>query len=242
MTAALDQRTRAILARASTPAIANILLARGLRRTMMRDVAPLSANQLPMVGEAYTLRFIPSREDLDSMASYARPENLHRRAIEECPESGVLVIDAQGSAAASSMGDLMALRLHSRGAAGVVTDGGFRDTTGIRATGLPAFQRANAGPATPVAFHAVALDEPIGCGGVAVYPGDVIVGDTEGVVVIPCHLAAAVAAAAADAEDYEVFASAEIRRGASILDVLPPTPATRERYEQWSAAGRPELE
>lgn len=239
MNSLIDQDTRAMLVRAGTPTIANILLGHGLKRTMMRNVGPLVLGQSPMAGPAYTLRFIPSREDLDSMESYAQPGNMHRRAIEECPAESVLVIDANGSTGASSMGDLMALRLRHRRVAGVVTDGGFRDTAGVSATDLPCFQRGNAAPATPIAFRAVALDEPIGCGGVPVYPGDIIVGDSDGVVVIPRHLAAIVAETAAAAVEYEVFAELEIGRGRSILDVLPATPASRARYEEWMASGRP---
>lgn len=237
-----DPSTIDVLKGVGTPTIANVLLRHGLRRTMMQGVRPLDSDQPPLAGVAYTLRFIPSREDLDSLAQYAEPTNLHRRAIEECPAGAVLVIDANGRTDASSMGDLMARRLRSRGGAGVVTDGGFRDMAGIVDTGLPCFQRAPAAPATPTALHPVALNEPIGCGGVAVYPGDLIVGDRDGVVVVPAHLVGEIATAAHEALQYESFAEQEIDRGRSIFEVFPATPESRVRYEKWVAQGRPGME
>ncbi|MBD0862310.1 dimethylmenaquinone methyltransferase [Gordonia sp. zg691] len=241
-TPALDGSTRAILGRVGAATIANILLRRGFRNVIMRGPVPLRDGQEQMVGPAYTLRFIPAREDLDSMAVYGRDDNLHRRAIEECPPGSVLVVDAFGCTAASSMGDMMATRLRHRGVSGVVTDGGFRDSAAIAETGLPCYQVRSAPPATPIALHPVALDEPVGCAGVAVYPGDVLVGDRDGVVVIPGHLAAEVATEAADAEAYEEFAAMHIRRGRSIFGVFPATDDSRLEYEQWVAAGRPEQE
>ena len=234
--------TRDKLARVGTANIANALLKRGLRKTYMLGIAPLSPDQEQLVGPAYTLRFIPSREDLDTMANYSRPDNLHRRAIEECPPGHVLVIDTNGNADASSAGDLMAARMRKRGVAGVVTEGGFRDTPAIRRTGLPAYQYRAAPPATPIAMHPVELNRPIGCAGVAVYPGDVLVGDGEGVVVIPRHLVEEVADDAIDAVEYEAFAELQIARGRTIFDVFPATAQSRIEYDGWVAAGRPPLE
>ncbi len=236
---ALPERVRERLTRAGSATVANMLLRRGLRHTVMAGVGPLAAGAPPMAGPARTLRFIPAREDLDTLAGYASSENLHRRAIEECPPGAVLVIDAFGSTAAASMGDMMAARLRHRGVAGVVTDGGYRDAEAIRATGLPCYHRGNAPTATPVALHPVALDEPVGCGGVAVYPGDVLLGDGDGVVVIPRELAAEVAEEAADAAAYEEFAALEIGRGRSLFGLFPATPESRQEYDQWVARGRP---
>lgn len=237
--AELDDGVRRTLLRVGTANVANALLARGFRNVMMQGVSSLADGQEKLVGPAYTLRFIPAREDLDDMENYARDDNLHRLAIEQCPSGAVLVIDAFGSSDAASMGDLMAERLRFRGVAGVVTDGGFRDTEGIRATGLPAYQRSTAAPATPIRMHPIAVDEPIGCAGVAIYPGDVLVGDGDGIVVIPGHLTPEVAEAALAAVEYEEFASAEIRRGRSILGLFPATQDSRREYERWVAAGRP---
>lgn len=237
----LTQATRALLARCGSANLSNALLKRGFRNTFMLGLGPVAPDQPVMIGPAFTMRFIPAREDKDSMALYSRNDSLHRRAIEECPAGAVLVIDSCGSAAASSMGDMMALRLRVRGVSGAVTDGGYRDVPGVRATGLPCFQRQASGPATPIAFHPVELDTPIGCAGVAVYPGDVIVGDGEGVVAIPRHLVDEVAAEVAEATDYEVFAAAHVTRGRSLFGLFPATPESREEYVQWVAAGRPPL-
>ncbi|MDF3306426.1 ribonuclease activity regulator RraA [Rhodococcus sp. T2V] len=238
----LDDTIRDKLLRVGAANVANVLLARGFRNVMMLGLAPLADGQQQMVGPAYTLRFIPAREDLDSMANYGREDNEHRRAIEECPPGAVLVIDAFGSLRASSMGDMMATRLKYRGVAGVVTDGGYRDSAAIRQTGLPCFQRHNAPPATPIALHPVALNEPVGCAGVAVYPGDIVLGDGDGVVVIPRDLVAEVADEALDAVEYEDFAALHIDRGRSIFGLFPATTESRHEYDEWVAAGRPSLD
>lgn len=231
-----------ILAVAGVSTIANALLRHGLRNVVLQGVTALAPSQRALVGPAYTLRFIPAREDLDSMAAYASDDNLHRRAIEEAPPGAVLVIDAGGSLAASSMGDMMATRLAWRGVAGVVTDGGFRDGTGIAATGLPCFQRGPALAATPIALHPQALDEPIGCAGVAIYPGDLIVGDADGVVAIPAHLVREVVDAVTHTSDYEQYAEQQLRDGRSILGLFPGTDDNRHEYDAWVAAGRPGTE
>lgn len=237
----LSATARETLARVGAATIANALLKRGLRNTMMLGLQPLSPDQPALVGQAFTVRMIPAREDLDSMALYARDDSLHRRAIEECSAGAVLVLAPGGDTRASVMGDMMALRLLVRGVAGAITDGGFRDTPGIRNTGLPCFQRQASGPATPIHLHPVDFNQPVGLAGVAVYPGDVIVGDGEGVVCIPRHLADEVAAEAADVTAYEVFAAAHIRRGRSIFGLFPATPESRVEYDRWVAAGRPPI-
>ena len=235
----LSGATRDKLTRVGSANIANALLKRGFRKTYMLGIAPLSEGQAQMVGPAYTLRFIPAREDLDSMANYGRTDNMHRRAIEECPPGHVLVIDTGGGCESSSAGDLMAARLKKRGVAGLVTEGGFRDTPAIRKTGLPAYQFRSAPPATPIAMHPLELNGPIGCAGVAVYPGDVRVGDGEGVVVIPRHLVDEVADDALDAVEYETYAELQIARGRTIFEVFPATPESRREYDAWVTAGRP---
>lgn len=239
---AVDTTVRAKLMKVGSANVANVLLKRGFRNVMMLGLAPLDDAQEQLVGQAYTLRFIPAREDLDSMSNYGRDDNMHRRAIEECPPGSVLVIDAFGSLDASSMGDMMAARLRFRGVSGVVTDGGYRDSAAIAETGLPCYQVRNAPPATPIALHPIALDEPVGCGGVAVYPGDVLVGDRDGVVVIPRDLVAEVADEALDAVEYEQYAAQHIARGRSIFGLFPATPESRREYDEWVAAGRPELD
>lgn len=242
MSAALTEDVRAQLARSGAANIANCLLKRGLRNTFLLGLQPMSPEQPVLVGPAWTVRFIPAREDLDTMALYATDASLHRRAIEECPPGSVLVLAPGGDARASVMGDMMALRLKVRGVRGVVTDGGYRDAPGIRATGLPCFQARDSGPATPIALSPVEFDVPVGVAGVAVYPGDVIVGDGEGVVCIPRHLIQEVAAEAAANADYEVFVAAHLRLGRSIFGLFPATAQSRAEFDGWVAAGRPPLD
>ena len=238
----LAPETRQRLERCSSPTLANALLKRNIRRSFLLGLHAVGAGQPALIGPAWTLRFIPAREDRDSMALYARDDGLHRRAIEECPSGAVLVMSTGGDLSASCMGDMMALRLATRGVAGVVTDGGFRDTPGIAATRLPCFQRAPSGPATPIALHPVEFNTPVGCAGVAVYPNDIVVGDGEGVVAIPRDLVDEVAAECEGVADYEAFVALHIRRGRSIFGLFPPTAASRAEYAQWVAAGRPPLE
>ncbi|KQU88981.1 dimethylmenaquinone methyltransferase [Variovorax sp. Root318D1] len=238
----LSPATREKLSQVGTANIANSLLRRGFRNAYLLGLHPVSGMQESMVGPAYTLRFMPAREDIDTMANYGRDDNLHRRAVEECPPGHVLVIDTGGCVRSAAAGDLMALRMRQRGVAGVVTDGGFRDTPGIRATNLPAYQRQAAPPATPIAMHPVELNGPVGCADVAVYPGDVLVGDAEGVVVIPQHLVDEIAQEALEAVDYERFAALHISRGRPIFGLFPATPESRKEYDGWVAAGRPSLE
>lgn len=238
----ITDELRATLMRVGSANVANVLLRRGFKNVVLQGVHPLRGGQEQLVGPAYTLRFIPAREDLDSMANYGRTDNLHRRAIEECPPGSVLVIDAFGSTAAASMGDMMAARLRYRGVAGVVTDGGYRDSSAIADTGLPCYQVRNALPATPIALHPVALDGPVGCAGVAVYPGDVLVGDADGVAVIPRGLAEEVAAEALDAVGYEAFVAMHLDYGRPIFGLFPATDESRREYDTWVAAGRPGME
>jgi len=242
LTEPLSPETRDRLMRVGTANVANALLKRGFRNVYLLGVAPLSPDQPQLVGPAYTLRFMPAREDIDTMANYGRNDNLHRRAIEECPEGAVLVIDAMGTARSAAMGDMMAARLQVRGVAGVVTDGGYRDAPAILKIGLPCYQQRSAPPATPIAMHPIELNGPVGCAGVAIYPGDVIVGDGEGVVAIPRALVDEISVEALDAAEYEEFAALHIARGRPILGLFPATPESRKEYEQWVAAGRPALE
>ena len=238
----LAAETRQRLERCASPALANALLKRGIRRSFLLGLGAVAPTQRPLIGPAWTLRFIPAREDKDSMALYASDEGLHRRAIEECPSGAVLVMSTSGDFSASCMGDIMALRLAVRGVAGVITDGGFRDTPGIAATGLPCFQRAPSGPATPIALHPVEFNAPVGCAGVAIYPNDIVVADAEGVVAIPRQLVDEVAAECEGIADYEAFVALHIRRGRSIFGLFPATSASQAEYAQWVAEGRPSTE
>lgn len=181
-----------------------------------------------MVGEAYTLRFVPAREDVTDTRN-----NLHQRAFDECPAGAVLVIDAQRELEACTCGDLLIARLKARAAAGIVTDGGFRDSQEIAQLGFPAYHARPVPPPSFLRLHAVALNEPIGCARVAIYPGDIMVGDVEGVVVIPAAMAKEIAEQAHELSNYDEFAAEQIRAGRSVVGLYPPTDASRSEHAAW---------
>jgi len=218
------------LSSVSTATITTQLLNRGFRNTFMQDVRPIRAD-MRMLGYAFTLRYIPMREDLDVGASFDNLTNPQRIAIEQIGPQDVLVVDARGETGSGVLGDILITRIKVRGAAGVVTDGSYRDTPGVAEVGIPAYARGMHGTASSKLHHPVDINLPIGCGGVPVFPGDLIVGDAEGVVVIPAHLAAEVAHAALAQERYEAWALAKIQAGASIVGTYPPDDATSAAYE-----------
>jgi regulator of RNase E activity RraA len=233
----LNADLREALARVGTSTLTGVLNRRSLRSMTLFDVWPLRPEQPRMVGLAYTMRFIPSREDMDGPNSTNR-SRIQPQAMEECPPGHVLMIDSRGDSRAASAGDLYVGRLKARGAAGVVTDGGFRDTDGISKTGLPAYHRRPSSPPSPIAHRPVDLQLPIACGGVAVYPGDVIVGDRDAVVVIPPSIVEAVAEEAVKAYEYEEFAEVEVARGRSLKGLFPVAGDDAKRdYEDWKKRG-----
>ena len=229
----LTAEVLAWLSAVGTATLTTCLLKRGFRNTFLRDVHPVLALDERMIGLAYTLRMIPSREDIDSMANYGRDDNIHRRSVEECPPGHVLIIDARGDTDAAVGGDVFAARLQIRGAAGMVTDGGFRDTQSIIPLKFPVYHRRAAVPSTPIKHRAVELNGPIACGGVAVYPGDVVFGDHDGVVIIPAHVCHDVAKEANETTQYEAFVDEKIREGRSIFGLFPATEKNREEFEAW---------
>lgn len=233
-----DEKTIARLKTVNVSTLTNCLLRRGLRNQFLHGVTPLDPGRPNMVGPAFTLRFIPAREDLDTMANYQLETHVQRRAFEECPPGHVVVVDSRGDHRGASAGDLLIARLKARGGAGIVTDGGYRDLPGILRTGLPAYQRQTASPATPIALHPADLNVPVGCAGVAVYPGDIVVGDSEGVVIVPAHLADEVAAEAVEVMAYEEFAEARIVEGRSIFGLFPATEESRREFEIWKKERR----
>jgi regulator of RNase E activity RraA len=233
MAAAFAQEIRDRLAEVGISTLTTCLYRRGLHHTWLRGIVPVAAGLPRMVGPAVTLRFVPARADVGGMAAYAAGPSLHQRAFEECPAGAVLVIDTHNETEACTCGDLLVGRLKARGAAGIVTDGGFRDTQDVARLDFPAYHRGPAPPPSFIALHAVALDQPIGCAGVAVYPGDIVVGDATGVVVIPAHLAGEVAEEACEMTRYEEFAAEQIRDGRSIYGLYPPTEASRAEHAAW---------
>ena len=235
----LSAETVERLGRVSTATITSQLVKRGLRRTFMSGVRPLRPRDR-LVGVAFTLRYVPAREDLDSGVVFDNETNVQRLAIERVGPGEALVIDARGDVSAATLGNILAARLRARGAAGIVTDGAFRDAARIAEEPIPSYCRAAHAQLSTVAHHAADLQVVIGCGGVLVAPGDVLVGDEDGVVVIPRQLAEEVARDAAEQEALEDFILERVRAGASIRGTYPPDAATLAEYERWRAArGRP---
>ncbi|RUS60320.1 ribonuclease activity regulator RraA [Pseudorhodobacter sp. E13] len=234
-----SQQTRDKLMQVSTATLTTALFRIGLRNVFLQGVQRLGDGP-NMVGPAYTLRYIPAREDLDVLDSFANRENPQRKGVEECPAGSVFVIDSRGDASAASAGGILATRLQMRGCAGIVTDGGFRDSPEIAALAMPAYHTRPSAPTNLTKHHAVALNDPIACGGVAVFPGDILVGDAEGVVCIPAHLADQIANDAHEMTVFEDFVLERVQAGQSIFGLYPPTdPATKEAFKDWRAkAGR----
>ena len=234
----LDPAIVAQLKGCSAATLTTQLFKRGLRNAFMQGVQPLTNVKTPMVGEAFTLRYIPAREDLDHIGVFADPEHPQRKAIETTPPGQVLVCDCRRDARAASGGSILLTRLKVRGVAGFVSDGGLRDSPEIAGFDLPVYCGGPAAPLNLVLHHAVDINVPIGCGGVPVYPGDVVFGDGEGVVVIPKHLAAEVARDALEQEQLEAFVIEEVRNGAPVIGTYPPSPAVKARYDAWRAKKR----
>lgn len=227
----LEQETANQLRHVSTATITSQLLKRGFRTTFMTGVAPLDPT-LRMVGTAFTLRYIPMREDLDTSESLGNPEHPQRKGIELIEPGEVFVIDARGDVRAGTIGNILVTRIRQRVGAGVVSDGCIRDAAGIKAVGLPCYSRGAHASANVTIHHAADIQVPIGCGGVMVLPGDVLVGDGDGVVVIPRYLAAEVAAAAVEQEELERFILGKIEGGASIRGVYPANEETLAEYRR----------
>jgi regulator of RNase E activity RraA len=218
----MKSEIRNTLAQVSTATLCTALYKRGLRNQFIQDVHPLDPHGGNMVGEAFTLRYIPSREDLDPLTVFLDPAHPQRKAIEDCPQGAVMVIDSRKDARAASAGSILIRRLAERGAAGVVTDGGFRDSPEIAKMGFPAYHSRPSAPTNLTRHHAVDINVPIGCGDVPVWPGDILVGDSEGVVVIPAHLVDEVTAEAHEMTVFEDFVYEEVGRGRTIIGLYPP--------------------
>ncbi len=226
--------TREQLKKSSTPTIATILFKLGLKNQFIQDVKPLALGKPNMVGEAFTLRYIPAREDLNPITIFRDPKHPQRVAVEECPEGSVLVMDSRKSSRAASAGSILVARLMVRGAAGVVTDGGFRDSSIIAKMQMPSYHKAPSAPTNLTLNQALDINVPIGCGDVAVFPGDIIVGDDDGVMVIPAKIADTVAEEAAKMELYEEFVTEKVSEGYSIIGLYPLTSEdNRLDFETW---------
>jgi regulator of RNase E activity RraA len=223
-----------MLRHVSTATLSTALFKRGLRNQMIQAVQPLAPLKRNMVGIAYTLRYIPAREDLNPISVFDDADHPQRKAVESCPSGAVLVIDSRGNARAASAGSILLRRLMMRGCAGVVTDGGFRDSAEIAALDMPAFHHRPSAPTNLTLHQAIDINVPIGCGDAPVFPGDVIVGDADGAIVIPAAIAREIAEVALSMTVYEDFVVDMVARGHSIVGLYPMTdPRAKAQFEAW---------
>ena len=236
--ASLSAAAREALKKVSTATLTTVLFKRGFRNVFIQGIFPLNRSAPKMVGEAFTLRYIPAREDLDLLGAFEGRGHPQREAIEACPSGHVLMMDARRDASAATGGDILMTRLMVRGVAGVVTDGGLRDSPTIEKLPWPSYCGARSAPLNLVRHHAVESQVPIGCGGVPVYPGDVVVGDAEGVVVIPANIANEVADEAAAQTMFEDWVEDRVKEGRSIFGLYPPNPETKAEFEAWKKSRR----
>jgi regulator of RNase E activity RraA len=235
----LKPETRDKLKSVSTATLCTALYKRGLRNQFIQDVHPLNPAAGPMVGEAFTLRYMPAREDLNPISVFQDRAHPQRKAIEDCPPGAVLVIDSRKDPRAASAGAILVSRLMKRGVAGVVTDGGYRDSPEIARLAIPAYHCRPSAPTNLTVHQAIDINVPIGCGDAPVFPGDIMVGDAEGVVVIPAHMADEIASEAVEMTAFEDFVAEEVMKGRSILGLYPATdPQTQVDFAAWRKANK----
>ena len=233
----LSTATRDKFKTVSTATLATALFKRGLRNQFIQDVHPLRARKEVMVGEAFTLRYIPAREDLNPLTVFRNREHPQRQAVEQCPPGAVLVMDSRKDPRAASAGSILVTRLMVRGVAGVVTDGGFRDSAEIAALDMPSYHSRPSAPTNLTLHQALDINVPIGCGDVAVWPGDVVVGDADGVIIVPAAIADEIAIEAVEMTAFEDFVTERVQGGQSILGLYPPTDETNlAAFEAWRKA------
>ena len=230
----LKDETREKLMHVSTATLTTALFKQGLRNQFIQNVLPVSPKGKNMVGQAYTLRYIPAREDLNPISVFTDPTHPQRVGVEEIPVGYVLVMDSRKDARAASAGGILVTRMMKRGVAGVVTDGGFRDSPEIAEMDIPCYHQRPSAPTNLTIHQAIELDVPIGCGDVAVFPGDVMVGDDEGVVVVPLEMADDIATEAHEMTAYEDFVMERVQAGDTIVGLYPGTKEeTQIAYKKW---------
>lgn len=233
----MNEETREKLKHISVATMATALYRRGLRNQVIQGVHPLGWKGENMVGPAFTLRYMPAREDRNQLAEFRNPLHPQRVAIETCPKGHVLVIDSRKQADAASAGDILITRLMVRGGAGVVTDGGFRDAATIAKLDIPAYHTRPSSPTNLTKNEAIAINEPIGCGDAPVFPGDIIVGDADCVIVIPAHLADELADEAVEMTAYEDFVLERVKDGETIIGLYPCTKDEHQvAFQEWRKA------
>jgi regulator of RNase E activity RraA len=232
-----DKAMFAKLKGVTTATLTTVLLKKGIRKCWMTGTRPFSADQERVVGRAFTMRFIPGREDVATPASWGSPRST-RAAIEDMPEGVICVIDSMGIKEAGVYGDILTARMKKRGVAALVTDGVLRDAKSAAATGMPIWCDGAAAPPSVAALHFVGWQEPIGCGGCAVFPGDVIVADSDGAVVIPAEMAEAVTELSVEQERLETWIMGEVEKGIPLPGLYPANEETKARYERDKASGK----
>lgn len=233
----LSDATREKLKHVSTATLATALFKRGFRNQFIQNVHPLGFKGENMVGPAFTLRYMPAREDLNPITVFLDRAHPQRKAVEECPPGAVFVVDSRKDARAASAGSILVARLMKRGVAGIVTDGGFRDSPEIAALDIPSYHQRPAAPTNLTVHQAIDINVPIGCGDAPVFPGDIIVGDGEGVIVLPAHLTTELADEATEMTAFEDFVTEKVLEGRTILGLYP---ATEEQTKTDFAAWRKE--
>ena len=226
---AITPQAIAILSQVTTATLTTLLLKKGLRNVWLRGTQPLRQGQPRVVGRAFTLRFVPAREDLATPESWSSPTST-RAAIEAMPAGCVAVVDAMGVQDAGIFGDILCARMHKRGVAALVTDGVVRDVAGVLGTGLPVWCAGVAAPPSVAGLTFVAWQQPIGCGGVAGFPGDVVVIDDDGAVLIPAALLGAMLAEAPEQERLETWIMGQVGQGAALPGLYPPNAENKARY------------
>lgn len=233
----MNEATREKLMGVAVATLATALYKRGLRSQVIQGVHPVKAKGRNMVGPAFTLRYMPAREDRNQLSEFRRADHPQRVAIETCPEGHVLVMDSRKDARAASAGDILITRLMVRGGAGIVTDGGFRDAATIGELDIPAYHTRPSSPTNLTLNEAIAINEPIGCGDAPVFPGDVIVGDDDCVIVIPAHLADEISDEAVEMSAYEDFVVEKVKGGETIIGLYPRTKDEHlTAFEAWRKA------
>ena len=229
----LDEAATRALSGVTTATLTTVLLKKGLRNVWMRGSRALRSGQGRVVGRAFTLRFVPVREDLATPESWNSPIST-RAAIEEMPSACVAVVDAMGVTDAGIFGDILCARMKKRGVSAMITDGTVRDLAGVLGTDLPVWCSGVAAPPSVAKLTFVGWQQPIGCGGVAVFPGDVVVADDDGAVLVPAAQLEATIAAAIEQERLEEWIMREVGQGAALPGLYPPDAENRARYERWS--------
>ena len=233
----LNPETKSKLTTVSTPTITTALFKRGLRNQFIQNVHPLDPTKPTMVGEAFTLRYIPAREDLNKLDVFRDRSHPQRKAVEDCPPGAIMVMDSRKDARAASAGAILVTRLMKRGVAGVVTDGGFRDSAEIAALAIPAYHQRPSAPTNLTLHQAIDINVPIGCGDAPVFPGDTILGYSDGVIVIPASLLDEIADEAFEMTAYEDFVTEQVRAGRGIFGLYPATdPQSLTDFAAWRKA------